>query len=58
MVMPRKWYDADGNRLPCLEDDCDRPIRSNGLCEVHYQEAYYRMNGGLGRKRYTKRRGV
>lgn len=35
--MKRKWFDENGNRLPCQFGDCQRPIAYSGMCAAHHE---------------------
>lgn len=36
MSAKRKWFDENGNRMPCTEEGCDSLILQKGLCRKHY----------------------
>lgn len=45
MTKNAKWNDLDGNRLPCLREDCDEPILWAGYCSPHYYQQLKELNG-------------
>lgn len=52
-----KWFEPDGSRKKCILGDCERVVKSRGLCRYHYMNDVYETGRGSNvKKKYTRRR--